>query len=119
MSTMPADSRGSPRRTAPHHTHTSSNPSTTRVPSVAASSSGPTHDGPSAAAPVTDRYRDAEAPPVTSTGPAVPHPPGASHVTPSAPTPRTAQASNGRAPLPAPFRALPRAPRRSSFPLNV
>ncbi|WP_443743069.1 ATP-binding protein [Streptomyces rhizoryzae] len=58
----------------------------------------PAHDGPSATASVTDRYTDAEAPPVTCTPPALPHPPGASHATASAPAPRTAQASHGRAP---------------------
>ncbi|MFB7010757.1 MULTISPECIES: hypothetical protein [unclassified Streptomyces] len=55
MSTVPADSRGSPCRTAPHQTHTSSSPSATRVPSVAASSNGPAQERASATAAVTER----------------------------------------------------------------
>ncbi|MFF2010228.1 hypothetical protein ACFVWY_14305 [Streptomyces sp. NPDC058195] len=55
VSTAPADVRVSPRRTAIHQAHTSSRPSTTRVPSVAASSSGPVQEGASATARVTAR----------------------------------------------------------------
>ncbi|MFF2408200.1 hypothetical protein [Streptomyces sp. NPDC058092] len=54
VSTVPADSRVSPRRTPLHQTHTSSIPRATRVPSVAASSSGPAQEGPSATAPVSE-----------------------------------------------------------------
>ncbi|MFF8918646.1 hypothetical protein ACF08M_36415 [Streptomyces sp. NPDC015032] len=54
-STVPAESRVSPCRTPLHQTHTSSSPRATRVPSVAASSSGPIQDGPSATAPVSER----------------------------------------------------------------
>ncbi|MFJ2496928.1 hypothetical protein [Streptomyces sp. NPDC087539] len=95
VSTVPADIRVSPRRTAPHQAHRSSSPRTTRVPSVAASSSGPVQDGASATAPVTERYMDAEAPSVTSTARPVPRPPGASAATAAVPEPRTTQASSG------------------------
>ncbi|MFJ1717678.1 MULTISPECIES: hypothetical protein [unclassified Streptomyces] len=95
VSTVPADIRVSPRRTAPHQAHRSSNPRTTRVPSVAASSSGPVQEGASATAPVTERYMDAEAPSVTSTARSVPRPPGASAATAAVPEPRTTQASSG------------------------
>ncbi|MFJ5720267.1 hypothetical protein [Streptomyces sp. NPDC093149] len=55
MSTVPADSRVSPCRTAPHQTHTSSSPSATRVPSVASSSNDRAQEGASATTPVTER----------------------------------------------------------------
>ncbi|MFD7530323.1 hypothetical protein ACFV8E_22445 [Streptomyces sp. NPDC059849] len=96
VSTVPAETRVSPCRTALHQTHASSRPRTTRVPSVAASSSGPAQEGASATASVIERYADADAPPVTSTAPAVPGPPGASPTTAAAPTPSTAQADSGR-----------------------
>lgn len=96
VSTDPAIPRGSLRRIAVAHIQTSNIPRITRVPSVATSRSGPSHDGASAAALVTDPYTDAEAPPVTSTGPASPSPPGDSQVTTPAPTPRTANAPSGR-----------------------
>lgn len=59
------------------------------MPSVATTQSGPSHDGASAAHAVTDRYPDTEAPPVTSTAPARPSPPGESHATAAAPRPST------------------------------
>lgn len=55
VSTVPAETRVSPRRTALHQAHASSRPRTTRVPSVAASSSGPVQEGASATARVTER----------------------------------------------------------------
>lgn len=55
VSTAPAETRVSPRRTALHQTHASSRPRITRVPSVAASSSGPNQEGASATARFTER----------------------------------------------------------------
>lgn len=94
--TDPTTPRVSLRRSAVHHIQTSSIPRITRVPSVATSRRRPSHDGASATAPVTDRYADAEAPPVTSTAPTSPSPPGDTQVTTPAPKPRTANAPSSR-----------------------
>ncbi|GAA5051477.1 hypothetical protein GCM10023336_20250 [Streptomyces similanensis] len=74
------------------------------MPSVAASNSAPSHDGASATAPVTERYADADAPPVTSIAPASPRPPGDSRMTTAAPAHRTPDAPSSRAAAPYLFR---------------
>ncbi|MEU8813199.1 hypothetical protein [Actinoplanes sp. NPDC048796] len=68
VSTVPATRRTSRRRNAVHHITASSAPRITRVPSVAAASTGPIQDGAPAIASTTARYPDAEAPPVTRIG---------------------------------------------------
>ncbi len=100
ISTVPAIPRTSRRRIAVHHIPASSTPRSTRVPSVATSSTGPSHDGAPAAVPVTARYPDTETPSVTRTAPARPNPPGASQATAAAVDTRTAAAASRRpAPL--------------------
>ncbi|MFD8380711.1 hypothetical protein ACFV2X_19535 [Streptomyces sp. NPDC059679] len=75
-STTPATHRALRRRTAAHPTHASSTPRTTKSPSATRSIDVPAHEGASAITPLTARYTATEAPPVTSTGPAFPSPPG-------------------------------------------
>lgn len=96
VSTVPVIPRTSRRRIAVHHIPTSSMPRSTRVPSVAASSTGPNHDGAPAAAPTIARYPDTETPLVTCAAPARPHPPGESHASIAAVNPRTPTAANSR-----------------------
>lgn len=100
-STAPARARGSRPRRAVHPTHTSSRPRTSRVPSLAASRTGPAHDGPSAAPRASTRYPVAEAPPETRTASAVPRPPpGASQSRAPAPAAAAAPAVTARRPHP-------------------
>lgn len=102
VSTVPVTPRTSRRRIAVHHIATSSMPRSTRVPSVAASSAGPNHDGAPAVAPMTARYPDTETPSVTCTAPARPNPPGESQATVAATAAKTPNAANNR---PAPLEA--------------
>ncbi|XVU30733.1 hypothetical protein ACQPZJ_02940 [Actinoplanes sp. CA-054009] len=92
VSTIPVIVRASRRRSARHPIPASSRPRSTRVPSVATSSTGPSHDGAPATAPVIARYADTETPLVTYTGSADPSPPGASQAITAAADTRTPSA---------------------------
>lgn len=93
---VPAAWWASRRRTAVHPVHATGSTSTSSSPSAARSGSEPAHEGASAAAPLSARYTDTEAPAVTRTGPAWPSPPGYSSATAIAPATSAAAAASTR-----------------------
>ncbi|WP_233637636.1 MULTISPECIES: hypothetical protein [unclassified Streptomyces] len=97
ISAAPATAPASLRRSADQQTPSSSRPRTTSVASEPSSRRWPSHPGASWTASVSERYAETDAPPVTSTGPGRPRPPGDSAPRPAAAAPSSATAPKSRA----------------------